>query len=253
MAPHVLVTGATGTLGKQVVGAATAARHQVRALSRRSHVGYTGVHWAQGDLHAGTGLEPAVDGMDVIVHCATQFSRDKDVVATQNLIAAARRAGVGHVIYVSIVGIDRIPLPYYRTKLRVEEALEASGIGHTILRATQFHDLINMIFSVQRFSPVLWTLRGVRFQPIDTRDVSARLVELIEVEPAGRVPDIGGPAVHEHAELGRFYLAAHHSRRRVANITAPGRIVAGYKSGANLAPGNAVGAITFQDYLAAAE
>ena len=63
--------------------------------------------------------------MDVIVHCATQATGDKDVIATDNLIAAARRGGVGHIVYVSIVGIDRIPLPYYKTKLRVEQALES--------------------------------------------------------------------------------------------------------------------------------
>ena len=153
----------------------------------------------------------------------------------------------------SIVGIDAIPLPYYKTKLRVEEALAASGVGHTVLRATQFHDLINAIFSVQRFSPVLLALRGVRFQPIDTGDVAARVVELIDAEPAGRVADIGGPAVHEHTDLGRMYLAARKSRRRVVGVGAPGRIIAGYRSGANLVPNNPVGAITFEDYLARAD
>jgi uncharacterized protein YbjT (DUF2867 family) len=66
-------------------------------------------------------VDPAVDGIDVIVHCATQGTRDKDVASTENLIAAARRAGVAHIIYVSIVGIDRIPLPYYQTKLRAAD------------------------------------------------------------------------------------------------------------------------------------
>jgi uncharacterized protein YbjT (DUF2867 family) len=118
-----------------------------------------------------------------------------------------------------------------------------------VLRATQFHDLIKMTFSIQRFSPLLSTFRGVRFQPIDTRDVTARLVELIDCEPAGRVADIGGPAVHDHAELARMYLAAHDSRRPVAQIPVPGRIVAGFRAGANLAPDNPVGAIGFADYL----
>ncbi len=252
MGKHLLVTGATGTLGKQVVGAATAAGHRVRAMSRRSHVGYTGVHWSQGDLLTAAGVDAAVDGIEVIVHCATQGTRDKDVTSTENLVAAARRAGVAHVIYVSIVGIDRIPLPYYKTKLRVEHALEASGIGHTVLRATQFHELIETIFSIQRFSPVLWTLRGVRFQPIDTRDVAARLVELADAEPAGRVADIGGPAAHTHAELARMFLAVRGSRRGVVQVPVPGRIVAGYRSGAHLAPDNAVGTIGFEDHLAEA-
>src|SRR5689334_17435067 len=146
MSRHVLVTGATGTLGRKLVGAATEAGHHVRAMSRHSHVGYTGVHWAQGDLLGNTGVDAAVDGVNVVVHCATQGTADKDVTSTENLITAARRAGVDHIVYVSIVGIDRIPLPYYKTKLRVEQTLEASGIGHTVLRATQFHDLIRMSF-----------------------------------------------------------------------------------------------------------
>jgi uncharacterized protein YbjT (DUF2867 family) len=253
MATRVLVTGATGTLGRKVVGAATAAGHHVRAMSRRSHVGYTGVHWAQGDLLANTGVDAAVDGIDVIVHCATQGTRDKDVASMENLVAAARQAGVEHIVHVSIVGIDRIPLPYYKTKLRVEQVLEASGVGHTVLRATQFHDLIHTIFSIQRFSPVLWTLRGVRFQPIDTRDVAARLVELIDAQPAGRAADIGGPSVHTHADLGRMYLAARGGRRPVVQVSVPGRTVGGYRSGANLVPDNPVGTIGFAEYLTQTE
>jgi uncharacterized protein YbjT (DUF2867 family) len=250
MTRQVLITGATGTLGHRVVGEATEAGHKVRALSRRDHVGYTGVHWAQGDLLSGDGIDAALDGIDTVIHCATQGTHGKDVVSANNLISAARRAGIANIIYISIVGIDRIPLPYYKTKLRVEQTLEASGVGHTVLRATQFHDLITMSFSIQRFSPLLWSLKGVRFQPIDTRDVTARLVELIDCEPAGRVPDIGGPAVQSHAELARAYLAARDGRRPVVEIPAPGRIAAGFRSGANLAPDNPVGAIGFAEYLA---
>ena len=254
MAARVLITGATGTLGRKVVPAAVAAGHRVHALSRRVHNGDTApVRWHQGDLLAGAGIDDAVDGVDVIVHCATQATRDKDVASMHNLVTAARGAGVGHIVHVSIVGIDRIPLPYYRTKLRVEQVLQASGIGHTVLRATQFHDLIHTVFSIQRFSPVLWTLRGVRFQPIDTRDVAARLVELVDADPACRAPDIGGPAVLTHAELARMYLAARGGRRAVVQVPLPGRVVAGYRSGANLVPDNPAGAIGYADYLAQGE
>jgi len=250
MTRSVLVTGATGTLGRKVVGAAAAEGHHVRALSRREHVGYTGVHWYHGDLLTGAGVDAAVDGAEVIVHCATQATRGKDAVSADNLIAAARRAGVAHVVYVSIVGVDRIPLPYYKVKLRVEEALAASGLGHTVLRATQFHELIALMFSAQRFSPVLWAARGARFQPIDTRDVASRLVALVDGEPAGRVADIGGPEVLQHADLARAYLAARGGHRPVLGVPLPARIIAGYRSGANLAPDNAVGTIGFAQYLA---
>ena len=253
MTRQVLVTGATGTLGSQVVPAASAAGHQVRALSRRDRAAGSGVRWFRGDLLEGTGIEDAVQGVDVVVHCATQSTRDKDVASMRNLVAAARMGEVGHIVGVSIVGIDRIPLPYYQTKLRVEQVLEASGVGHTVLRATQFHDLIRTTFTLQRFSPVLWTVRGVRFQPIDTRDVAARLVELIDADPAGRAPDIGGPEVLTHAELGRLYLAARGSRRSVIQVPVPGRTVAGIRSGANLVPNNAVGKVGFGDYLKTAQ
>ncbi len=250
MARQILVTGATGSLGHRVVPEATAAGHQVRALSRRDHVGYTGVHWSQGDLLTNVGVEAALEDVDVVVHCATQGTRDKDVKSIENLVGAARRAGVKHIVYVSIVGIDQIPLPYYQTKLRVERVLESSGVGYTVLRATQFHELVNTVFSVQRFSPALWTLRGIRFQPIDTRDVAARLVELAGGEPAGRVADIGGPAVHTHAELARMYLAATDGRRPVVDVPVPGRIAASFRTGANLAPDNAVGTVGYEEFLA---
>jgi uncharacterized protein YbjT (DUF2867 family) len=249
MTRRVLVTGATGTLGRQLVGEAIAAGHQVRALSRRDHVGYTGVHWHQGDLLGGSGVDAAMDGIEVIVHCATQPTGGKDVTSTQNLLAAARRADVSHVVYISIVGVDRIPMPYYKSKLRVEQTLADSGVGHTIVRATQFHDLIATICSIQRFSPALLAIRGVRFQPIDTRDVASHLVSLIDAEPAGRVADIGGPEIHEHADLARMYLASRGSRRRVVAVPAPGGIVAGYRSGANLVPDNPVGKIGFAAFV----
>lgn len=251
MPRKVLITGATGTLGRQVVPAVLAAGHRVRAISRRAHSTDEGsVRWHQGDLLTGDGIDAAVDGVEVVVHCATQATDDNDVTSMDNLVAAARRAGVANIVFVSIVGIDRIPLPYYQTKLRVERSLAASGVDHAVLRATQFHDLIKTIFVIQRFSPVVWTLRGVRFQPIDTRDVAARLVELVDAAPAGRVADIGGPAVHSHADLGRMYLAARGSRRPVIQLPIPGRIVAGYRSGANLVPDNPVGTVGFAEFLA---
>ena len=244
----VLVTGATGTLGREVLPAAVAAGHRVRATSRHEHPDDE-VRWHRCDLVTGRGVQAAVDGVDVILHCATQPIGDKDVVSTQNLLDAARRAAVAHVVYVSIVGVDRIPLPYYKTKLRAERVLATSDVGHTVLRATQFHDLIAAMFGAQRLSPLLFVLSGVSFQPIDTTDVAARLVELAGAEPSQRAPDIGGPEVRNHADLARAYLAERGSRRWVAPLPAPGKIVAGYRAGAHLAPQNPVGSVRFEEYL----
>ena len=248
MTATVLVTGATGALGREVLPAATAAGHDVRAVSRRDHRD-DDVRWHRCDLLTGDGLDEAVHGVDVIVHCATQPMGGKDVTSTQNLLDAARRAGVGHLVYISIVGVDRIPLPYYRTKLRVEQLLAASRVGHTVLRATQFHDLITATFRAQRLSPVLFTLRGVSFQPIETSEVAARLVEIAGVGPAERSPDIGGPEIRRHIDLARAYLAWRRSRRAVVALAVPGKIAAGYRAGAHLAPHNPVGTVRYEDYL----
>ena len=200
--------------------------------------------------HAANPFGPHPDELARVLNVfRAQGTRGKDVVSATTLISAARRAGVDNIIYVSIVGIDRIPMGYYKSKLRVEEALAASGLGHTIIRVTQFHNLIETMFSVQRFSPALFTIKRARFQPIDTRDVATHLVSLIDEGPQGRVEDIGGPAVYDHDELGRMYLASLNSRRRVLSLPVPGGIAAGLKSGANLVPANPIGKIGFAEYL----
>lgn len=248
MTRSVLVTGATGTLGRDVLSAAITAGHRVQAMSRKDRPD-DDVRWRRCDLFSGEGVNEAVDGVDVILHCATQPTGGKDVRSTQNLLDAARRAAVPHLVYISIVGVDRIPLPYYKAKLGVEQLLAASDVGHTVLRATQFHDLVAATFAAQRFSPVLFALRGTDFQPIDTGSVAHRLVELAAAEPAERVPDIGGPEVRGHADLARAYLAWRSSRRPVVQVPVPGKIASGYRSGAHLAPQNPVGTMRFEDYL----
>jgi uncharacterized protein YbjT (DUF2867 family) len=137
---EILVTGGTGVLGSKVVERLRTAGLGPRILS---HSGRPGT--IQGDLLTGEGLEEAVRGVDTIVHCASSPFRkthQTDVEGTGRLLQAASRAGVSHVVYISIVGIDRVQsYPYYRVKLETERLIEGSPIPHTILRATQFHDL----------------------------------------------------------------------------------------------------------------
>ena len=108
----------------------------------------------------------------------------------------AARAGVSHLVYISIVGIDRVQsYPYYRVKLEAERVVEGSPVPHTILRATQFYDLVLMAVRALARLPVVLVPKGLSGQPIDTGEVADRMVELRSRAPAGRVPDIGGPEV----------------------------------------------------------
>ncbi|MFD7029653.1 SDR family oxidoreductase [Streptomyces sp. NPDC059917] len=240
----ILVTGGTGSLGSLVAGRLRAAGHEVRVLSRRSPEHPV-------DLLTGAGLDAAVEGADTVVHCASD-PRGGDERAAAHLIAAARRAGVGHLAYISIVGVDVVPLRYYRAKLAVEEMLTRSVPGVTILRTTQFHDLVARALGTMAKLPVMPLPAGVSGQPIAVEEVADRLVELAVAGPAGRVPDMGGPQVLTFEEAARAYLAATGGRRRLLlPVPLAGRAYAGFKRGGHLAPEHAVGKGTFAEFLAA--
>lgn len=268
----VLVTGGTGTLGRAVVARLREGGHAVRVLSRRPRPADGGgpgsrgavagrqetpdrreaPEWATGDLSTGEGLDAAVSGVGSIIHCATSGSR-KDVAATRLLTEAARRAGgKPHLVYISIVGVDRVPFFYYRGKFEAERVVQDSGLEWSLLRTTQFHDLIARVTTVQRRLPVTLCPAGMRAQPIDVSEVAERLVELAQGVPAGRVADMGGPEVRTARELARLTLHAYGLRRPVLPVPLPGRAARAYRAGHHTTPEHAVGRITYAEYLRAA-
>ncbi|KJK59068.1 SDR family oxidoreductase [Saccharothrix sp. ST-888] len=248
----VLVTGATGVLGREVVARLRGAGVPVRALTRRTELPEDpGVAWFTGDLATGAGVDAAVAGVHTIVHCASDARHFRqDIPALRNLIAAARRAGVEHVVNISIVGVDRITYPYYAVKLEGERILEASGLGWSNLRATQFPELLNTALGFLARLPVVLAPSGTGFQPVDQGEVADRLVELALGGPAGRVPDLAGPQVHPATELARSWLRAAGKRRPVLAVRIPGKVGAGFRAGVHTAPDRAVGRRTWEQYLA---
>jgi uncharacterized protein YbjT (DUF2867 family) len=258
MTAPVLVTGGTGTLGRRLVARLRDTGCNVRVLSRRHHEGADGIEFITGDLATGEGIEPAVDGAGTIVHCAGSSKGDED--KARNLVQAASRAGVVHLVYISVVGADRIPIVsrvdramfgYFGSKLAAEQVVADSGLPFTTLRAAQFHDLILMVLQQMAKLPVIPVAAGFRFQPIDAGEVAARLAELALGKPAGLVPDLGGPRVYGMGELLRGYLRASGRHRPIVPVRLPGRAARAFRAGANLAPGQAVGQRTWEDFLVA--
>lgn len=237
----ILVTGGTRGLGVPTTAGLRAAGHDVRVLSRRA-----GPHRVQGDLATGAGLDAALTGVDTVVHLAT--SRRKDIGHTRNLLDAAKRAGVKHLIFMSIVGVDKIDYGYYRDKVESEHAIEQSGVPYTILRATQFHSFLGAVFGLKL--PVLLSL-PVSVQTIATEDVAARLVELAGSAPAGRVADIGGPEIRTVHELAEEWNRAHGTRKPIVTLRIPGKAMKGFKSGAHMSGLPGYGTGTFAEYAAA--
>jgi uncharacterized protein YbjT (DUF2867 family) len=265
MASPILVTGGTGTLGRLVVPRLRDAGCDVRVLSRPSHKGAEGskegrqgIEVVTGDLATGEGIQTAVDGTEIIVHLAGTPKGDE--VKARHLVRAASQAGTRHLVYISVVGADRVPVVsgvdramfgYFASKLAAEKTIADSGLPWTTLRATQFHD--GILLTVRQLSrlPVLLVPAGFRFQPVDPGEVATRLVELALGPPAGLVPEVGGPRVYELAALVRSYLRARGKRRPIVPVWLPGRAARAFRAGANLAPDRAVGRRTWEEFLAA--
>jgi uncharacterized protein YbjT (DUF2867 family) len=257
MSEPILVTGGTGTLGRLVVEQLRAVGRDVRVLSRHASPGEPGVEFVAGDLTTGDGVGAAVEGVEIIVHLAG--TRLGDEAKALHLVEAASRAGAGHLVYISVVGVDRIPVRsridramygYFEAKLAAERVVSRSGIPWTTLRATQFQQTFMAVVRGMARLPIIPVPSGFQFQPIDAREVAARLVELALGQPAGLVPEVGGPDVLGMGELIRVYLRATHRHRLLLSVPTVGGAARAFRDGANLTRGQATGRMTWAGFVA---
>ncbi|MBZ4318231.1 SDR family oxidoreductase [Streptomyces huiliensis] len=254
MTSPILVTGGTGTLGGHVVPLLRQAGREVRVLSRHGREAADGVEYVACDLLAedgGRALAAALDGVETVLHLAGGPKGDD--VATRNLVRAAADARVRHFVYISVIGADKVPLGYFRAKLGAERAVAESGLPWTTLRAAQFHDLVLKAVRSMAKSPVVPVPGGLRMQPVDAREVAARLVELALGEPAGLVPDLAGPTVHGMGDLARDYLRAYGKHRLMLPVRLPGKAGRAYRAAENLSlEGASFGTRTWEEFLTSA-
>jgi len=206
------IIGGTGLIGSQVVRNLNEAGHEAVP-----HSPSTGV-----DLLTGQGLDAALDGADVVVNLTNSPTFDDASPAffrtsMDNLVAAAKKAGTGHFVILSIVGVDQVPqLDYYRAKTLQEDILKESGLPYSIVRATQFMEFVDAVLS--------WTadettvrLPSTPIQPIAAADVAAAVSEVSAGKPLNGTLDVGGPDVYPLDELGRITLSAKGDTRSVTN------------------------------------
>ena len=247
-----LVTGGTGTLGRHVVPLLREAGAEVRILTRQMIPGHL-----TGDLETGLGLDEALVGVDTVLHLAGSPKNDEQKAA--HLVRAAGRARKPHIVYISVVGCERVPVTsaidrgmfgYFQRKRAAEVVIAESGLPWTTLRATQFHDLAFKTVNGMAKLPVIPVPSGLSWQPIETGEVADRLVELAHGAPAGLVDDIAGPREYGMAEFVRGFLAATGKHRVLLPIRLPGGAARAFREGANLAPDHAVGVRTWEDFLA---
>jgi uncharacterized protein YbjT (DUF2867 family) len=231
------VIGGTGLIGSQVVADLNAAGHEAVPHSLS-----TGV-----DVLTGQGLDAALAGAEVVINLTNSPTFDDASPAffetsMDNLLTAAKQAGAGHFVILSIVGVEQVPdLVYYRAKTLQEDILKAGPVPYSIVRATQFMEFME--------SAMTWTadentvrLPATPIQPVAAADVAATVAEVAAGSPLGGTLDLGGPDTYTLDELGRITLAAKGDHRSVTTDATAGMFgavpgdVLTTKDGARIAP-----------------
>ncbi len=181
--------GASGLIGTKVVELLKADGHQVIAASRS-----TGL-----DVLTGDGLADALAGAAALVDVTNSPSFEADAVmdfftrSATNIASAAKTAGVGHYVALSIVGVDGLPdSPYMRAKVAQERIIRESGVPCSIVRATQFAEFAESIIESMTVGNEV-RVPDALIQPILADDVAAAVAQAAIGQPINGVRDIGGP------------------------------------------------------------
>lgn len=172
------------------------------------------------DTVTGVGLAKAVSGARTVIDVSdSPSSEGKDALAffersSLNLLTAARTAGVRHYIALSIVGLERLLAgDYFRAKKLQEDLIVGSGLPYTILRSTQFFELISDI--AQRSSGSDVAIPPVLMQPISSDNLADALTEIALGRPLNRTLEVAGPERLRLDELAALVLAAYEDPRRI--------------------------------------
>jgi uncharacterized protein YbjT (DUF2867 family) len=254
---RVLITGGSGDLGRHVVPFVAERGHAVRVLVHRRvpprATGREVIEFNPGNLETGEGVANALLRAETVVHLATSPTKTKtiDVAGTERLLREAERAGVSHFLYISIAGIDEMnSYGYYRAKLEVERLIAASSLPWTILRATQFHELAIRAVKPFDWLPFVLIPRDTSWQLIAAREVAARLAELVDAGPSGRVRDIGGPQILTSEVIATAYRRARGRSENLVRMPIPGTTGSRLRAGKQLVPDGVYGQQTWDQFLA---
>jgi len=202
----------------------------------------------------GAGLTQALSGVDGLIECGNAAGQRQGQLdayfrtGSANLTAAARDAGVARMVLLSIVGIDKVPMKYYRAKLGQEEVLRNADVPCSVVRATQFHQFALQMLARMKLGPVS-VIPALRTQPVATTIVARTLVDALEAQDPPGISMIGGPQEEYLPDLCRRLRAIIGGPRviRLPLLGAAGRAI---REGGLLLPDGPTGGPGFDDWLA---
>ncbi|GAB3997006.1 NAD(P)H-binding protein [Spirosoma daeguense] len=257
----VLVIGGTGVLGTSIVN--TLQQHTIDFVIGSRNPIKTGafsqliqsqqVAWTRIDLTTGEGLAQALTNVDTVFHLAsapTKIGKESfEVVTTRNLLNALKKSEVKHLIYSSIVGVDKIPFSYHRSKLDAEKLIQQSGFPFSILRATQFHNLIDFVISKLLSLPIGFVPKKLLVQPIHVEAVTIELYRLAQAGPQKNVRNLGGPELYDLGTMAKLWMKAQNISKPIVSIPTVGVLMKSLEKGENTCPEKAVGSKNWEAYL----
>ncbi|HEY0005101.1 MAG TPA: SDR family oxidoreductase [Pyrinomonadaceae bacterium] len=205
MADKILVTGATGTVGSllldQLSGTGADFRALVRNEAKAEKLRAGGVEVAQGDFEQPQTLAPALEGIDRIFLLSTPGP--EQVRLQQNMIEAARRAGVRRIVKLSAIGAGPDAPTLLHDHYLIEQAIEQSGIAFTHLRPNGFmQNAFMFAHSIREQGVFYGSLRAAKVSYVDARDIAAVAKAVLTEEGYdGKAFDITGPQALSYDEL----------------------------------------------------
>ncbi|MEO8514035.1 MAG: SDR family oxidoreductase [Ignavibacteria bacterium] len=249
---NILITGASGTLGKQLCKVLTSHNIPYIAISRNEVDIEPPAKWMYIDLNSGEGLEKLPRQIDTVIHLASNASNKNsasDPELTNEMLKFSRAKKVSHFIYMSIVGIDKIPYPYYEQKLHSENLVISGNLPYTIFRATQFHQLIDFFLSNSLKFPIALLQKKFKFQPIDPKSVAKKLYEISQGDPVTGIVNLGGPEILTYGEMYTDWLKAKDRKAFVINLPAIGNRSKAFVNGYNTCSEKDSQGATWKEYL----
>ncbi|WP_290439681.1 NAD(P)H-binding protein [Arthrobacter sp. SRS-W-1-2016] len=258
------MAGGTGQVGREVVRLALDAGLDVTVLSRRppsgaSPVHHDGARYFQADVTTGAGLAEALQGADVVIDCLEgQFGRARRKFADggARLLAAATVAGVRKAVLLSIINCDQSSAAFYVSKADKERVYALSSLETVVVRATQFHSLVTVVFQAGSKVRLIPVFKGARFQTISPADVASELLAEALREPSEerhRTRTIGGPDIRTMRELAEIWRKASGRAGLLVEVPLPGEMGRYLRNGLNLVPSQRTGTDTFESWLAKRE